>query len=172
MNINARLFNEIIEKVGSVLTDTTDLLDITKGFYRSLAMNYCPDLLVKTYNATKEEFKTPEKILELSFAAGYFVKFLNTMSSGEEGLKYANISSLLSNCTLTVDSMMVGMLLNGYATKAREDFKIIRSLAVEECLNLTHQKSLTIGDEGILKDMMTVLYAIFLLGCSQKIKYE
>ena len=68
--------------------------------------------------------------------------------------------------------MLVGLLLNSDAVKAKEQFKIAQSLAVEDCLNLTYQKSIVLGNSGILEDSMTVLYAIFLLGCAQNIKYE
>lgn len=172
MNYNKELFDEIIECVGSVLTDTTDLPTIHDDFYKSIAMNYCPELLIKLYNATKEEFKEPKRMLELSFAAGCFCRMVCDISKLEESEKYINITSTLSSATLSVDGVLVGLLLNSEAVKAKEKFRIAQSLVVEDCLNLTYQKSIVLGDSGILKDNMTVLYAMFLLGCAQNIKYE
>ncbi len=172
MNYNKELFNEIIECVGSVLTDTTDLPTIHDDFYKSLAMVYCPDLLIKIYDATKQEFKEPKKMLELAFAAGCFCRMVCEISKLDESEKFINITSALNNAVLSIDGMLVGMLLNSDAVKAKEQFKIAQSLAVEECLNLTHQKAILLGDEGKLKDNMTALYAMFLIGCSQNIKYD
>lgn len=172
MNYNKELFDEIIECVGSVLTDTTDLPTIHDDFYKSIAMVCCPELLIKIYNATKEDFKEPKRMLELSFAAGCFCRMVNDISKLEESEKYINITSTLSTATLSVDGVLVGLLLNSEAVKAKEEFKIAQSLAVEDCLNLTHQKEILLGDDGKLKDNMTVLYAMFLLGCSQNIKYH
>ena len=172
MNYNHKLFDEIIENVSSVLTDTTDLPIIRYDFYRSLAMNYCPELLIKIYNATKQEFKEPKKMLELAFAAGYFCRMVCEISKLEESEKYINITTALSNAVLTIDGMLVGLLLNSEAVKAKEKFRIAQSLAVEDCLNLTYQKLVLLGDDGKLKDNMTILYAMFLMGCAQKIKYH
>ena len=172
MNYNQKLFDEIIENVSSVLTDTTDLPIIRYDFYRSLAMNYCPDLIIKIYNATKQDFKEPKRMLELAFAAGCFCRMVNDVLSLDEGKKYLNIISTLSSATLSIDGVLVGLLLNSEAVKVKEKFKIAQSLAVEDCLNLTHQKEILLGENGILKENMTVLYAVFLLGCAQKLKYH
>ena len=172
MNYNKKLFDEIIECISAVLTDTTDLPIIRDDFYQSIAMDYCSELLVKTYNATKQEFKEPKKMLELAFAAGCFCRMVNDISKLDESEKYLNIISTLDNAVLSIDGVLVGLLLNSNAVKSKETFKIAQSLAVDECLNLTYQKSIILGDDGILKDTMTVLYAMFLLGCSQKIKYH
>ncbi|MBR7132569.1 MAG: hypothetical protein IKD04_03470 [Clostridia bacterium] len=171
MNYNKELFNEIVECVGSVLTDTTDQPAIHDDFYKSIAMDYCSELLVKTYNATKQEFKKPKKMLELAFAAGCFCRIVNEMSNDEEN-NYINITSILSDTVLSIDGVLVGLLLNSDAVKAKETFRIAQSLAVDDCLTLTHQKKILLGIEGKLKDNMTVLYAMFLFGCSQNIKYH
>ena len=170
MNYNEELFDEIIECIGSVLTDTTDLPIIRDDFYQSIAMDYCSELLIEVYNATKEDFKEPKRMLELAFAAGCFCRMVNDVSKLEESEKYINITSALNNAVLTIDGMLVGLLLNSDA--AKETFRIAQSLAVEDCLYLTHQKSIILGDDGVLKDTTTILYAMFLLGCAQKIKYE
>ena len=172
MNYNEELFDEIIECIGSVLTDTTDLPIIRDDFYQSIAMDYCSELLIEVYNATKEDFKEPKRMLELAFAAGCFCRMVNDVSKLEESEKYINITSALNNAVLTIDGMLVGLLLNSDAAKAKETFRIAQSLAVEDCLYLTHQKSIILGDDGVLKDTTTILYAMFLLGCAQKIKYE
>lgn len=172
MNYNEELFDEIIECIGSVLSDTTDLPTIHDNFYQSLAMNYCPELLIKLYNATKEDFKEPKRMLELSFAAGCFCRMVYEISKLDESEKYLNITSALSNAVFSIDGMLVGLLLNSEAVKAKEQFKIAQTLAVDDCLNLTYQKSILLGDDGKLKDNMTVLYSMFLIGCSQNIKYR
>lgn len=171
MNYDKKLFDEIIECVCSVLTDTTDLPAIHDDFYKSIAMNYCPELLIKIYNATKEDFKEPKRMLELAFTAGCFCRIVNEMSNDEEN-NYINITSILSDTVLSIDGVLVGLLLNSDAVKAKETFRIAQKLAVDECLYLTHQKSIKLGDDGILKETMTVLYAVFLLGCAQKIEYK
>lgn len=172
MNYNKELFNEIVECVGSVLTDTTDQLAIHDDFYKSIAMTYCPQLLIETYNATKQEFKESKKMLKLAFAAGCFCRMVCDISKLDESEKYINITSTLSSAVLSIDGVLVGLLLNSEAVKAKETFRIAQSLAVEDCLYLTHQKSIKLGDDGILKETMTVLYAVFLLGCAQKIEYK
>lgn len=172
MNYDKELFNEIFECVGSVLTDTTDLPTIHDDFYKSIAMDFCPQLLIEVYNATKENFKEPKRSLELAFAAGCFCRMVYDISKLDESEKYMNISSTLSNAVFSIDGMLVGLLLNSDAAKAKETFRIAQSLAVEDCLYLTHQKSIKLGDDGILKETMTVLYAVFLLGCAQKIEYK
>ena len=111
-------------------------------------------------------------MLELAFAAGCFCRMVNDVLSLDEGEKYLNIISTLSSATLSIDGVLVGLLLNSDAIKAKETFKIAQSLAVEDCLNLTHQKEILLGENGVLKDTMTILYAIFLIGCAQKIKYH
>lgn len=172
MNYNKELFDEIVQSVSSVLTDTTDLPTIHNDFYKSIAMEYCSELIIKIYNTTKQDFKEPKRMLELAFAAGCFCRMVKDVSKLEESEKYINITSALDNAVLTIDGMLVGLLLNSDAAKAKETFRIAQSLAVEDCLYLTHQKSIILGDDGVLKDTTTILYAMFLLGCAQKIKYE
>ena len=152
MNCNQKLFDNIIECVGSVLTDTTDQPAIHDDFYKSIAMAYCPQLLIETYNATKKDFKEPKRVLELAFAAGCFCRMVCEISKLDESEKYLNIISTLSSAVLTIDGVLVGLLLNSDAIKAKETFKIAQSLAVEDCLNLTHQKEILLGENGVLKD--------------------
>ena len=49
---------------------------------------------------------------------------VNDVSKLEESEKYINITSALNNAVLTIDGMLVGLLLNSDAAKAKETFRI------------------------------------------------
>ena len=71
------------------------------------------------------------------------------------------ISAITDNYEISTETIMVDMHLKNNPEKTQEFYKLLDDIT-DFTEFLTHQKGITIGDDGVLKDTLTVYYAVFL----------
>lgn len=166
MNIDNMLFNELIESVGISL-NINQLSTPDEKFHKLICMHFCDELIIKSYHC-KPEFKTAQKLIETAFTGGVFCKILNDFYKDAEESKFAQISSLLSN-TWSLEAMLIDLLENSDAAKAIEKFKLAKDTTIKKFLSLLYIKKISIGENAILKNSITVLTSAFMVATKNEI---
>ena len=168
MTYNQTLFDELVQTIVPNLNGTICppfLQDPQKKYY---AKEFTDNLLISLLHSTRDDYKTPQKALEIAFSAGFFCQMLDTLSEQESDDKTAFILSVLKGNVFTMGGRMVGLLLNSDAASIKAEHDDLQQRATEACQFLTYQ---TIADMAV-EEVWTFLFTMFLIGCSAEIDYK
>jgi len=168
MTYNQTLFDELVQTIVPNLNGTIcppHLQDPQRKFY---AKEFTDNLLISILHSTRDDYKTPQKALEIAFSAGFFCQMLDALSEQESDDKTAFILSVLKGNVFTMGGRMVGLLLNSDAASIKEEHDDLQQRATDACKFLTYQ---TITDMAV-EEVWTVLFTMFLIGCSAEIDYK
>ena len=168
MNYNNTLFDELIQTIIPNLNGCVcppSLQDPEKQFY---AKEYTDNLLVSLLHSNRDDYKTPQRALEIAFSAGFFCQMLDTLSEQESEEKTSFIISILRGNVFTMGGRMVGLLLNSDAASIKAEHDDLQQRATEACQFLTYQTVLDMAVE----ELYTICFAMFLIGCSVNIDYK
>ncbi len=165
MNIKNSLFDCLVENAIKVLDLPTNLPAFHNSKYKFFAVFYCGQLLVDTYNLKGDYFKVPDTILKNAYASGVFARFLlECMSDGDECENVQNTIKIITSNTFHNEEKMIGLLLDAGGDKLNTLYTSSRDLIIHESICLTHQMNSEIKMDGRLDEIMTTLYAVFLIG--------
>ena len=168
MDYNKTLFDELIQTIVPNLNGCVcppSLQDPEKQFY---AKEYTDNLLVSLLHCNRDDYKTPQRALEISFSAGFFCQMLDTLSEQESEDKTAFIISILRGNVFTMGGRLVGLLLNSDAASIKAEHDDLQQRATEACQFLTYQTVLDMAVE----ELYTFCFAMFIIGCSVSIDYK
>lgn len=168
MTYNQTLFDELVQTIVPNLNGTIcppHLQDPQRKFY---AKEFTDNLLISLLHSTRDDYKTPQKALEIAFSAGFFCQMLDTLSEQESDDKTAFILSVLKGNVFTMGGRMVGLLLNSDAASIKAEHDDLQQRATEACQFLTYQ---SITDMAV-EEVWTICFAMFLVGCSVDIDYK
>jgi len=168
MTYNQTLFDELVQTIVPNLNGTIcppHLQDPQRKFY---AKEFTDNLLISILHSTRDDYKTPQKALEIAFSAGFFCQMLDALSEQESDDKTAFILSVLKGNVFTMGGRMVGLLLNSDAASIKAEHDDLQQRATDACKFLTYQ---TITDMAV-EEVWTVLFTMFLIGCSAEIDYK
>ena len=168
MTYNQTLFDELVQTIVPNLNETICppfLQDPQKKYY---AKEFTDNLLISLLHSTRDDYKTPQKALEIAFSAGFFCQMLDTLSEQESDDKTAFILSILKGNVFTMGGRMVGLLLNSDAASIKAEHDDLQQRATDACKFLTYQ---TITDMAV-EEVWTFLFTMFLIGCSAEIDYK
>jgi hypothetical protein len=84
-------------------------------------------------------------------------------------MKFNNTIHLISRNPSLNDDKLIGMLLNCDGDKVKEKYCQCRDLIVEETLHLCRKKEISLKMDGKIEDVMTVFYALFVLGAHTEV---
>lgn len=165
MNIKNSLFDSIVENGIKVLNLPANQPSFHDSEYKYFAVFYCGQLLRDTYNSKGDTLKKADVILKNAYASGVFTRFLlECMSEGDECEKVQNTIKIITNNTFHNEEKMIGLLLDAGGDKLNTLYTASRDLIIQESIYLTHQMNSEIKMDGRLDEIMTTLYAVFLLG--------
>lgn len=170
MNIKNSLFDCIVENGIKILDLSTNLPAFHDSKYKFFAVFYCGQLLIDTYNLKGDYFKVPDTILKNAYASGVFARFLlECMNDGDECENVQNTIKIITSNTFHNEEKMIGLLLDAGGDKLNTLYTDSRDLIIHESIYLTHQMNNEIKMDGRLDEIMTTLYAVFLLGAHTNI---
>lgn len=158
MNYNKGLFKKIFTDLYQHFDEYSVHPSHITDIHKMLAKEYCQNALIYCYNTLNESEKSPLKNI---VSTGLTVNYLWIKYSGDEIDKYMQISAITDNYEISTETIMVDMHLKDHPEKIQEYYKLIDEIT-DFTEFLTHQKGITIGEDGILKDTLTVYYAVFL----------
>lgn len=165
MNIKHTLFDAIVENGIQVLCLPSNLPSFHDSKYKFYATLYCGQLLRDTYNSKGNSFKYPNTLLKNAYASGVFTRFLmECMLEGDEDEKLQNTIRIITSNSFHNEEKLIGLLLDAGSEELKKLYAASRDLIIEETLHLTYQMGSEIGMDGRLEDIMSALYAAFLLG--------
>ena len=158
MNYNKELFKEVFTALYQHFDEYSVHPSEITDIHKQLAQEYCQNALIYCYNTKNESEKNPIRNI---IATGLLVNYLWNEFAGDDIDKYMQISAITDNYEISAEEIMTEIHLKDKPDKIQEFYKLI-----DEITNfiefLTHQKGITIGDDGVLKDTLTVYYAVFL----------
>lgn len=158
MNYNKELFKEVFTALYQHFDEYSVHPSKITGIHKQLAQEYSQNALIFCYNTKNEYEKNPIKKI---VSTGLLVNYLWNEFEGDEIDKYMQISAITDNYEISAEEIMTEIHLKDKPDKIQEFCKLI-----DEITNfiefLTHQKGLVIGEDGVLKDTLTVYYAVFL----------
>lgn len=158
MNYNKELFKEVFTALYQHLVEYCVLPSEMTDIQKQLAQGYCQNALIFCYNTKNESEKNPIKKI---VSTGLLVNYLWNEFEGDEIDKYMQISAITDNYEISAEEIMVEIHLKDQPDKIEEYYRLIDEIT-DFTEYLTHQKSITIGEDGVLKDTLTVYYAVFL----------
>lgn len=171
MNINKELFENSQTGLFETIDTARPLCDTQRKEVEYYTVEYCTKAIIDFYKAKENSEKTPQKLMTAIFNAGIFTRFLfdNFADNTEERNK--EIITFLSGFGLWEQTY--GWMENRLADiEECEKYNNYLELTVSDMCYLTYQKSIVIGDNGNLKDMLTVLYSIFIFACCLQLKFK
>ena len=89
---------------------------------------------------------------------------MECMLEGDEDEKLQNTVRIITSNSFHNEEKMIGLLLDAGSEELKKLYAASRDLIIEETLHLTYQMGSEIGMGGRLEDIMSALYAAFLLG--------
>lgn len=92
------------------------------------------------------------------------VNFMWKDISGDETDKYLQISQITDEYEINTEEILLKIYLKDNPEKIEEYYKLIDEM-IDFTDYLTHQKGIVLGEDGILKETLTVYYSIFLFCC-------
>ena len=165
MNIKQPLFDNLIENGIQVLGLPSHLPSFHNSEYKFYATLFCGQLLRDTYNSKGDSLKYPNILLKNAFASGVFARFLiECMLEGNEDEKLQNTVGIITSNSFHNEEKLIGLLLDAGNEELKNLYTASRDLTIEETLNLTYRMDSEIRMDGRLDEIMTTLYAVFLLG--------
>ena len=161
MNYNKELFKDIFTSLYQHFDEYSVHPSEITDIHEMLAQEYSQNALIYCYNTKNESEKNPIKKI---VSTGLLVNYLWNEFEGDEIDKYMQISAITDNYEISAEEIMVEIHLKDQPEKIQMFYKLIDEISnfIEF---LTHLKGIVIGEDGILKDTLTVYYAIFLFCC-------
>ena len=170
MNVKQPLFCEILQNGIDVLGLSCTLSDLHDTKFKDYGRLYCEKLLIGAYNTTVDKHRGPISTLAYAYASGTFCRFLVDFSEEENPhVKFNNTIHLISRNPFLNDDKLIGMLLNCDGDNVKEKYCQCRDLIVEETLRLCRKKEIILKMDGKIEDVMTVFYALFVLGAHTEV---
>ena len=165
MNIKQSLFDAIVETGIQVLKLPSTLPLFHDSEYKFYATFYCGQLLRDTYNSKGDSLKYPNILLKNAYASGVFARFLmECMLEGDEDEKLRNTIGIITSNSFHNEEKLIGLLLDAGSETLKDRYVSSRDVIIEHTINLTYQLNSEIRMDGRLDDIMSTLYAAFLLG--------
>ena len=165
MNIKRPLFDAIIETGIQSLGLPSTLPLFHDSEYKFYATFYCGQLLRDTYNSKGDSLKYPNILIKNAYASGVFARFLmKCMLEGDEDEKLQNTIGIITSNSFHNEEKLIGLLLNAGSEELKARYTTSRDVIIEHTISLTYQMNSEIRMDGRLDDIMSTLYAVFLLG--------
>ena len=89
---------------------------------------------------------------------------MECMLEGNENEKLQNTVGIITSNSFHNEEKLIGLLLDAGNEELKNLYIASRDLTIEETLNLTYQMGSEIRMDGRLDEIMTTLYAVFLMG--------
>ena len=170
MNVKQPLFDEILQNGIDVLGLSCTLSDLQNTRFKDYCVLYCEKLLFGAYNTTIDKHKGPISTLTYAYASGVFCRFLvDFMDENDKHMRFNKAFSIISLNPFHNDEKLIGMLLNCGGDDVKKEHCQCRDLIVEETLRLCRRKEISLKMDGKIEDVMTVFYALFILGAHTEI---
>lgn len=170
MNVKQPLFYEILQNGIDVLGLSCTISDLHNTRFKDFCILYCEKLLFGAYNTNIDKHKGPLSTLTYAYSSGTFCRFLvDFMEEKDQHIRFNNTLSIISRNPFHNDEKLIGMLLNCDGDKVKELYCQCRDLIVEETLRLCRKKEISLKMDGKIEDVMTVFYALFVLGAHTEV---
>lgn len=161
MNYNKDLFKKFFTEFYQHFEEYDVYPSHITSMHERLAEEYCQSALLYSYNTINETEKNPIKSI---ISTGLLVNFMWKDISGDETDKYLQISQITDEYEINTEEILLKIYLKDNPEKIEEYYKLIDEM-IDFTDYLTHQKGIVLGEDGILKETLTVYYSIFLFCC-------
>lgn len=162
MNVKQPLFDEVLQKGIEVLGLSNSVYDFHKSKFKNYCILYCGRLLFSAYQTTSDQHKKPISLLTYAYAAGTFCRFLVDFTEQENPAN--TILSIITRNPFHNDEKLTGILLSSECNVLHEQYYRCRNTTVDETLRMCRTKEISLKMDGRLDEVMSILYALFLLG--------
>ncbi len=157
MNYDKELFRDIFTALYQHFDEYSVHPSNITDIHKQLAQEYCQNALIYCYNTKNEYEKSPIKKI---VGTGLLVNYLWNEFKGDEIDKYMQISAIIENYEISAEEIMVEVYLKDQPDKIEEYYKLIDEIT-DFTEYLTHQKGITIGENGKLIDNLSMYFTIF-----------
>ena len=162
MNVNEELFYELSTHLSETLKSHNPHQSEYTSTHELLATEYCQTALLYCYNEIDVFKKNP--LLDI-IATGLYVNYLWNGIEGDEVNKFTHIYPIIESYEVKADEIIKKALLKDNPDKIEKYLDLTHSILIST-FNFVSKNKIILGDSGILKDNLTVLYAVFLYTCS------
>ena len=171
MNVNEALFKSSQEGLFETIDAARPLAETQRKEFEYHAVEYCTKAIIDYYKAKENSEKNPQKLNSAVFNAGLFTRVLFDSFDTDTEARNKEILSFLSNFGLW--EQLDGWVENRLATiEECEKYDNSLELTISDTTFLTYQNSIKIDDTGNLKDMLTILFSVFLFACCIRLNFE
>lgn len=161
MNINEELFYELSNHLTETLKSYNPHPSEPTSTHELLATEYCQTALMYCYNEIDVFKKNP--LLDI-IATGLYVNYMWNEIEGDEVNKFTEIYPIIENYEVKADEIIKKALLKENPEKIEKYIDLTHSILIST-FNFVSENKIVLGDNGILKDSLTVFYAVFLYTC-------
>lgn len=170
MNINKDLFESSQKGLFATMDTVRPLCETHKKEFEYYAAEYCTKVMIDYYKAKENSEKNPAKLLTAVFNAGLITRFIFDNFARDVEERNREIINFLSDFKLwREDGWMENNLIN---IAECDKYNNYLELTISDSQFLTYQKSVIIDDNGNLKDMLSILYSVFLFSCCIKLQFK
>ena len=161
MNVNEELFYELTSYLSETLKNLNPHASEYTSTHELLATEYCQTALLYCYNEIDVFKKNP--LLDI-IATGLYVNYLWNEIEGDEVNKFTQIYPIIESYEVKADEIIKKALLKENPEKIEKYIDLTHSILIST-FNFVSENKIVLGDNGILKDSLTVFYAVFLYTC-------
>lgn len=160
------LYNLLKNELHLTLNPTDQLTGTP--FDKGLEEYFCSELLKRLSLCTDKSFCYNQYILKAAFAAGCFCRVLAEKSECDDIELHAKLISLIEKNTLSTETWLVS-ILNHEENDAKKRYEDLRDKAIQKCLLFFSQNNIVFGENGTIKNIITIIRAVFSVGYTQNI---
>lgn len=161
MNVDEELFYELSNHLTETLKDYNSHPSKPTSTHELLATEYCQTALLYCYNEIDVFKKNP--LLDI-IATGLYVNYLWNEIEGDEVKKFTHIYPIIENYEVKSNEIIKKALLKENSEKFEKYLDLTHSILIST-FNFVSENQITLGDNGILINNLTVYYAVFLYTC-------
>ena len=158
MNVNEELFYELSTHLSETLKSHNPHPSKPTSTHELLATEYCQTALLYCYNETDTFKKNP--LIDI-ISTGLYVNYLWTEIEGDEVNKFTEIYPIIENYEVKADEIIKKALLKDNPDKIEKYIDLTHSILIST-FNFVSENRIVLGDNGILKDSLTVFYELFI----------
>lgn len=171
MNVKEALFKSSQEGLFETIDIAHPLAETQRKEFEYYAVEYCTKAIIDYYKAKENSEKNPKKLINAVFNAGLFTRFLFDSFDTDTEARNKEILSFL--CDFGLWEQSDGWVENRLTTiEECEKYDNSLELTISDTTFLTYQNSIKIDDTGNLKDMLTILFSVFLFACCIRLNFE